>query len=207
MLKIILTGSIATGKSTVSDIMKRYGAVIVDTDIIAHQIYNHPSPTSLKILNEFGNEYLENNQINRVKLSKLVFSDKKYLEKLNSIVHPDVRQEVQILSEKYALLEKEKNINLLLVYVIPLYFETGKNYEADYVVVSACSKENQIDRLMKRNNFTYEQAIARINAQISISDKINQADYVIDTNGDFAQIEYDVKSLILSWSWSKYEEN
>ncbi len=207
MIKIILTGSIATGKSFVSDVMQELGAVIIDTDIITHQMYNYPNPTAIKVIKEFGNGFLENNQINRRKLANLVFNDKKALAKLNSIVHPDVRQEVYNLTKKYEEIENEREINLLLVYVIPLYFETGKNYEADYIVVAACSKENQIERLIIRNSFSYDEAIARINSQIPIDEKISESDYVINTNNNFDTIENDVKNLILSWDWEKYEKN
>lgn len=209
MLTLILTGSIATGKTTVSNIMKNLGAIIVDTDLITHSIYQYPSSTALKIIEVFGSEYLDlyNNQIDRKKLSKLVFEDKDYLIKLNSIVHPDIRNEVKSITEKYKSIEIEKNISLLLVYVIPLYFEAGKNYQADYSVVSACSEENQINRLMKRNNFSYEEAKVRIDSQISILEKIDQADYVINTDQSFDKIENDVKKLLMNWKWTAYEEN
>ncbi|MFN8578995.1 MAG: dephospho-CoA kinase [Candidatus Sericytochromatia bacterium] len=207
MIKIILTGSIATGKTTVADILKKYGAIIIDTDIITHQIYNHPTPTTEKILNEFGEEYLENGQINRKKLAELVFKDKNALEKLNSIVHPDVRNQVKLLTEKYQKLEKENNLSYLVIYVIPLYFEVGKHYESDYVLVASCSEDNQIKRLMKRGNFSYQEARVRINAQIPISDKVKESDFVIDTNQSFDKIESDLKDLIKSWEWDIYEES
>lgn len=207
MLKIILTGSIATGKSTVSELMKNYGAIIIDTDLIAHQIYNHPTPTTEKILKEFGEHYLEENKINRKKLAEAVFKDEFLLQKLNSIVHPDIRGEVKSLTEKYEKIEKEKNKSFLVVYVIPLYFEAGKNYESDYVLVSACSEENQLQRLMKRGNFSHNEAKVRIDSQIPILIKINQADYVIDTNQTFDKIESDLKKLMYSWEWDVYEEN
>lgn len=207
MIKVVLTGSIATGKTTVSEILKKYGAIIIDTDLITHQIYIHPTSTTLKILESFGNEYLEDNQINRKKLSEKVFKEEEALKKLNSIVHPAVREEVRLLTEKYNMLEKQKGLNYLIVYVIPLYFEAGSNYESDYILVSACSEENQLQRLIKRNGFSYEQAITRIKSQIPISEKIKKADFVIDTNQSFDKIEADLKKLINSWEWDVYEEN
>jgi dephospho-CoA kinase len=207
MLKIILTGSIATGKSTVSEIMKKNGAIIIDTDIITHQIYNHPSLTTLKILDEFGENYLENGQINRKKLAETVFKDENLLKKLNSIVHPDVRNQVKLLTEKYKNIENEKKLSYLVVYVIPLYFEVGKNYESDYVLVASCSQENQLERLMKRGNFSYNEAKVRIESQISITEKIKESDFVIDTNQSFDKIESDLKELMSSWEWNIYEEN
>lgn len=207
MLSLILTGSIATGKSTVSNIMKKLGAVIIDTDIITHSIYQYPGPTALKIIEHFGAEYLENEQIDRKKLSKLVFDDKNHLIKLNSIVHPDIRNQVKSITEEYKNIEIQKNISLLLVYVIPLYFEAGKNYQADHIVVSACSEENQLNRLMKRNDFSYEEAKVRIDSQISITEKVKQADYVINTDQSFDKIEDDVKKLLMNWKWTAYEEN
>lgn len=207
MIKLILTGSIATGKTTVSEILKKFGAVIIDTDVITHQIYAHPTPTTIKILEIFGDHYLENNLIDRKKLSELVFKDKLELEKLNSIVHPNIREQVKLLTEKYHEIEKEKGLNYLLVYVIPLFFEAGSNYESDYILVASCSEENQLQRLMKRNGFSYDQAISRIKSQIPISEKIKNADFVIDTNQSFDKIESDLKKLINTWEWDVYEED
>jgi dephospho-CoA kinase len=206
MLRICLTGSIATGKTTVSRFMQEEGALIIDTDLITHSIYRHPSPTSLKILEAFGGEYLVNENIDRKKLGARVFKNPHDLELLNSIVHPSVRDEVSRLTGFYSQQEKELNKTFLLVYVIPLFFETKHSYDVDYVVVAACSAENQLSRLTEREGYTPEEAERRIRAQIPVAEKIKQADYVIDTNKSLAEIKQNVKILLKKWKWDPYEE-
>lgn len=204
MMKLCLTGSISTGKTTVSSFMSELGAIIIDTDLVTHNLYKYPSEASNKILEAFGLELLkEDNTIDRKKLGAIVFKDKEKLEILNKIVHPLVRKEVYAQRDYY--LSKEKGRNFLLVYVIPLYFEAGKTYEVDAIVVSACSKENQLKRLMLRDNCSQEEAERRINSQISIEEKIKQADYIIDTNKTKEEIKVQVSNLLSKFSWDKYE--
>lgn len=205
MIKFCLTGSISTGKTTVSKYMKDFGAIIIDTDIVVHDLYNYPSETSKKIISVFGEDLLENGQINRKELSKIVFSDSEKLKKLNDIVHPDVRKEVYRLTEEYEKDEKLKTKTYLLVYVIPLFFETGSSYSVGNIIVSACSEKNQLLRLIERNNFTKEEAVKRIISQIPISEKIKKADYVIDTNESLDKIEDQVRNLLSRFEWDKFE--
>jgi dephospho-CoA kinase len=91
--------------------------------------------------------------------------------------------------------------------VIPLYFETKSNYHADYVVVAACTPENQFKRLTLREGYSSEEAERRIRAQIPVAEKIKMADYVIDTNQTLEEIKHDVKILLNDWKWDPYEKN
>ncbi|MFN8673834.1 MAG: dephospho-CoA kinase [Candidatus Sericytochromatia bacterium] len=206
MIKFCLTGSIATGKTTVSNFLKELGCIIIDTDQVVHDLYNYPSKTSKKIINHFGQNLLENNQINRIELSKIVFSDKQKLKELNEIVHPDVKEEVYNRTKNIEILEKDKNKNYILVYVIPLFFETGSSYQVDHIIVSACSEKNQLDRLIERNSFSKEEAVKRIISQISISEKIKKADFIIDTNENLDKIKEQVKNLLDKFTWDKIDE-
>lgn len=215
MLRICLTGSIATGKTTVSQFMQEEGAIIIDTDLITHSIYKHPTPPSIKILEVFGREYLNNGNIDRKKLGERVFKNPHDLELLNSIVHPFVREEVGRLTNFYEKLEKEKEKSFLIVYVIPLFFETNSNYKSrkrgpvisdrnynvDYIVLAACSGENQFKRLTERESYSPEEAERRIRAQIPIEEKKKKADFVIDTNQSLEDIKHDVKILLKGWKW------
>jgi dephospho-CoA kinase len=207
MLRICLTGSIATGKTTVSKFMQAEGAIIIDTDLITHSIYNHPTPTSIKILEVFGPEYLKEQNIDRKKLGERVFKNPHDLELLNSIVHPSVRAEVAKFTRHYKKIEEQNNKSFLLVYVIPLFFESAvSDYDIDYIVVAGCSKENQFKRLVEREGYTEQEAIRRINSQIPIEEKMMKADYVIDNNQALDKIRIDVKTLLKNWAWDPYYE-
>lgn len=204
MIKVCLTGSIATGKTTISKQLVDSGAIILDTDLIVHSMYNYPSETSKKILEAFGTDLLQENKIDRKKLSQIVFSDPKKLELLNSIVHPAVRKYVYYEVQKYEQLEKEKNQNYLLVYVIPLFFETNSSYQVDKILLAFCSEENQLKRLIQRENYTQEEALKRIKAQIPISEKIKKADFLIDTNLDLESVKGQVSDFLKKFKWDKF---
>lgn len=204
MIKVCLTGSIATGKTTISKQLADSGAIILDTDLIVHSMYNYPSETSKKILEAFGTDLLQENKIDRKKLSQIVFSDPKKLELLNSIVHPAVRKYVYDEVQKYEQLEKEKNQNYLLVYVIPLFFETNSSYQVDKILLAFCSEENQLKRLIQRENYTQEEALKRIKAQIPIAEKIKKADFLIDTNHDLESVKGQVSDFLKKFKWDKF---
>lgn len=204
MIKVCLTGSIATGKTTISKQLADSGAIILDTDLIVHSMYNYPSETSKKILEAFGTDLLQENKIDRKKLSQIVFSDPSKLELLNSIVHPAVKKYVYAEVEKYTDLEKEKNLNYLLVYVIPLFFETNSSYQVDKILLAFCSEENQLKRLIQRENYTQEEAFKRIKAQIPISEKIKKADFLIDTNLDLDSVKGQVSDFLKKFKWDKF---
>lgn len=204
MIKICLTGSIATGKTTISKQLADSGAIILDTDLIVHSMYNYPSETSEKILEAFGSDLLQENKIDRKKLSQIVFSDPSKLELLNSIVHPAVKKYVYAEVEKYEQLEKSKNQNYLVVYVIPLFFETNSSYQVDKILLAFCSEENQLKRLIQRENYTQEEALKRIKAQIPISEKIKKADFLINTNLDLESVKGQVSDFLKKLKWDRF---
>lgn len=204
MIKICLTGSIATGKTTISKQLEDSGAIILDTDLIVHSMYNYPSETSKKLLETFGSDLLQENKIDRKKLSQIVFSDPSKLELLNSIVHPAVKKYVYDEVQKYEQLEKEKNENYLVVYVIPLFFETNSSYQVDKILLAFCSEENQLNRLIQRENYTQEEALKRIKAQMPIAEKIKKADFLIDTNLDLASVKEQVSDFLNKFKWDRF---
>ncbi|MBC7475057.1 MAG: dephospho-CoA kinase [Candidatus Sericytochromatia bacterium] len=208
MISLILTGSVATGKTTVSNFMQEQKAIIIDTDLLTHGLYDYPSPTINKLVDTFGENILDKDlSVDRKKLAKIVFNDPESLKKLNDIVHPDVRAKVNQVTKYYQDIETKLNKNFLIVYVIPLYFEAGKNYTADYIVVATCSKEKQLERLIKRGGYSLDEAERRIDTQISITEKIKYSNYIIDTNQDFDKIKNNVYQLLASWKWDRYEES
>lgn len=192
-----LTGGIATGKSTVSNYLKKLGAVIIDADLVAREVVK-PGERALKeIVELFGLDYLkEDNTLDRVKLGDLVFSHKEALLKLNSITHPIIVQRIKDEIEKIKKGEKKPS---LLVVDAPLLIETNLHKIVDQVWLVKCTREEQIKRLMKRNNLDYMVALARINAQtMSLEEKANYAHEIIDNSNSREETKKQVNLLWVS---------
>ncbi|MBL7573405.1 dephospho-CoA kinase [Staphylococcus saccharolyticus] len=192
MPKVIgLTGGIATGKSTVSELLTAYGFKIVDADIASREAVKKGSKGLEQIKKTFGGEAIDDNgEMNRKYMGELVFN---HLEKrivLNNIVHPIVR-ELMEEQKKYYL-----NQGFNVVMDIPLLFENDLQDTVDEVWVVYTSESIQIDRLMERNNLTQEDAKARVLSQISIDKKSRMADYVIDNLGDKLELKQNLQQLL-----------
>lgn len=173
-----LTGGIAAGKSTVARILASLGAYIINADKIGHNILDKNKNAYNDVKEEFGEIILkESGQIDRKKLGEIVFSDKAKLEKLESITHPYIIEEI-----KYETKEKIKDYHHLVLDV-PLLFETGLENIVDITWVVVCSYEKQIERISKRDGLSREEAKKRIAAQMETSKKIKLADFVIYNNG------------------------
>lgn len=175
--KIIIgiTGGIATGKTLVAAFLEENGAEIIDADIISREILLPPSFILPQIVKEWGSEILEpTGQLNRKKLADIVFKDRRELEKLNKLTHPEIIKIIKsrILASK----------NSVVVLVVPLLYEIGIDSLCDVVWVVYTSLETQILRLCKRDNMTREEAIMRISTQMPLEEKLKRADLVIDNN-------------------------
>ena len=181
---IVLTGSIATGKSTVSRLLHKHGYKIVDADLIAKELID------TKVIQKlFGVDFIKNGEIDRVALSKLIFDNPKERKKLNNYIHPLIREEIYRQSKSF------KKRNLRYIADIPLYFESG-HYDADLVCTVYCPIEKQIKRLMQRDALDKIEAIRRIKSQISIEEKRKKADYVIDNSKDEKYLLEQTKNFI-----------
>ncbi len=179
MLKIGLTGGIATGKSYVVSVLRELGCEVIDADALAHEVIEPGRPAFDEIVGHFGKDVVgDDGKIDRVKLGAIVFSDKSQREKLNSIVHPRV-YEAQL--KWFAELES-RNPEAIAVVDAALMIETGSYRRFDKVVVVYCEPDLQRERLMLRNNLTLEQAQARISAQMPSDEKLKFADYSINTS-------------------------
>ncbi len=190
-----LTGSIASGKSTVSTMFEKLNIPVVDADKLSRVVVEPGEEAYRKIVHAFGEDILlEDKQINREKLGRLIFSDKMKRQKLNEIVHPAVRKEMIAEKERY-LSQGEKAV----VLDIPLLFESNLAHFADKTIVVFVDQEVQIDRLMKRNNFTREEAMDRINSQMSLSEKVKLADEVIDNNGSIENSYEQLLHILKNW--------
>ncbi len=186
---IALGGNIASGKSTVSAILRELGAYIIDTDMIAREIVKPYHPGWHGIVREFGWEYiLPDNNIDRVKLGNLIFSDRPSRLKLNSVTHPLIREIVQ---KEIDDINSNKPDSIIVI-VIPLLFESDfpVSYNESWFVAS--DDEKRLMRLMERDKISREKALIKINAQMSQGQKIEKADKVFYNNTDVAELKRDV---------------
>ena len=193
-MKIIgLTGGIACGKSTVSQMLMEFGVPVIDADVVYKNLSSKGNPVWEAVYEAFGKEYfLSDGEIDRRKLGEHIFSDSLAREKLNHVTHPLVKAEmVRELRQK----EKEQNPSLVILDV-PLLFESKWDQWIDEVWVVAIPEQMQLERLMLRDNLSYEQALSRIHSQMSLELKKEQSDVVIDNSGSMQQTRWQVQDLL-----------
>jgi len=184
-----LTGGFGTGKSTVSSMLKSLGAKIIDADKLAGKYLRKNTLTYKKIISVFGSAILKNGRIERRKLSLAAFKSKDSIRKLNSIIHPEVIKDIK---RKIAAVSKG-----IIVLDVPLLFEAGLEKAADKVVVVKLDKAKQLERIRKKSLLTDKEINKRIKAQLPLSFKIREADFVIDNNGS---IEKTKKQIVAIWN-------
>lgn len=192
-MKIIgITGNIACGKSTISNILRELGAYIIDADIVARQVMKSGEPAWKKVYEQFGEEYLqEDGEIDRKKLGNLVFSDTHALEKLNKIVHPII---VKAIEEQLEKLIKEANYKVIVIDAA-LLIETGCHRLVDEIWLVTLPYDVQLRRLMERDNLTEEEARQRIASQMSQEKKKEYADVIIDNSKDIEYTQEQIKNI------------
>lgn len=189
-----LTGGIATGKTTVSNYLRdRYGFPILDADIYAKEAVEVDSPIFQKIVKRYGSEIqLENQALNRTRLGDIIFNDTDEKAWLEAQIHPYVRKRFQEMIDSLD--------NQIIVLSIPLLIEANLTHLVSEIWVVFCHYDQQIQRLQRRNHLTEEQAIARINNQLPLSEKITKADVVLDNSGSleylYQQIDQNFKKVI-----------
>ncbi|GAQ25931.1 dephospho-CoA kinase [Tepidanaerobacter syntrophicus] len=196
MTVIGLTGGIASGKSTVTALLKEKGAVIIDADKIAREIMSKGEPAWFEVLNYFGDEILNDDRsdIDRKKLAHIVFSDKAKLEVLNNITHPKIIEEIKRQVEEYKKAGKK-----IIVIDAALLIETGLDKIADEVWVVAANEDIQLQRLMAREkDITKDEALKRIKSQMPLAEKLKFADRVIDNNSSIEETKKQVDKM-----WTK----
>lgn len=171
---IALTGSIATGKSSVVNIFSNLNFSIIDADSVTHGILDEEYQ---KIVEYFGEEYVADRKVNRKALGKLIFSSPKDKKKLEGLLHPLIYQKIEREATIQDRLKKPYIID------IPLFFETNR-YPIERNIVVYTPREKQLSRLMKRDNFSMREANQRIDAQMDIEEKREKATYLIDNSGN-----------------------
>ena len=176
---IVLTGGIATGKSTVAKIFRDYGFEIIDADKVAHEILDlhHEEISQL-----FGAEYVEGKKVIRQKLGTLIFGNKKEKLRLEALLHPLIFSKIE---KKSLVLDKLKKPYLI---DIPLFFETNR-YPIKESIVVYVPQKLQLERLMNRDTSTNREAQERIDAQMNIEEKKQLATYIIDNQGSLKNLQ------------------
>ena len=180
MQVIGLTGGIATGKSTVSAMLKKAGAIIIDADRIARAVVKKGLPAYREIVEYFGTDILlPDGEINRNALGDIIFNDPAEKKRLNSIVHPRVAAEVDRQLKQFEKTDPQS----LVVLDIPLLLEAGMHADLSELIVVYAPQQLQIERLMHRDRISEAEALARVRSQIPIREKKKKATIVIDNSG------------------------
>lgn len=191
MRKIALTGGIATGKTYVSTRLREAGVPVVDADVLSREVVTPGSPALAAIRKRFGPDAVRRDgTMDRIRVGQIVFKDKRARLDLEAIIHPAV---VKAVNDFLAALPKRTPF---AVADIPLLYETGRDKDFDAVIVVACPREMQLQRLMARSKMSKEDAERRLAAQLPIDQKVKKATYVIKNDGTFEETDAQITALV-----------
>jgi dephospho-CoA kinase len=183
---IALTGGIATGKSTVASLLALNGMRVIDADAISHEILD----ASCEWVREnFGDEFVNGAKVNRAKLGQIVFSNSEAKKKLEAFLHPKIRAEIEQRSIKQDAFKFPYLID------IPLFFENGA-YDIKESVVVYTPKNIQLERFMKRNGYSKEESLRRMESQMDIEEKRKRATWVIDNSKDLKHLQRECEEFV-----------
>ncbi len=192
MRKYAITGGIASGKSTFCDLIRALNLPLIDCDALVHNAYAPEGPIFTAVLAHFGEAYLdENGQIDRRRLGREIFNNRSSREALNRITHPIIQNLVLEALQSYEW-EGAK-----VVFVdVPLLFEEKLQRDYDGTILVDIEENLQLERLMKRNQFTFEEALSRIEVQMPLSEKRLLATHVIENNSSLEAFREKGRQLI-----------
>ena len=199
-MKIIgLTGNIGSGKSTVAKMFEELGAKIIDADEIARDVVEPEKPAWNELVSEFGEEILNSDRtLNRKYVAEMVFNDLDKRDRLNSIIHPRILEEINRRIDQY----RSESVENVIIEAALLVEKGGLINFIDNLIVVSVDRESQIQRIKERDNLDNDEIISRIESQMSNEEKTEVADFVIDNTGTFEETEKQVKqaweSLILN---------
>jgi len=189
--KIALTGGIATGKTYVADRLRAAGVPIVDADVLAREVVALGTPALAAVRQRFGPDVIRRDgTMDRIRVGQIIFKDKRARQDLEAIIHPAVQKAVD---KYFAALPRKTPF---AVADIPLLYETGREGQYSSVIVVACPRPMQLQRVMERNQLSKEDAERRLAAQWPIEKKVETATHVIRTHGTFAETNAQVDALI-----------
>ncbi len=194
MLRVGLTGGIATGKTYVANLLRDLGCEVSDADVVARTIVEPGQPAYEDIVQAFGQKILHpDGTIDRAKLGAIIFADEQARLRLNAITHPRIHE----VQSRWLTEVASRNPNAIAITDASLMIESGGYKRFDKIIVVYCTLEIQLERLMTRNSLPCEEAMKRIAAQMPAAEKLKYADYSVETSGGFETTDQQVRSLYL----------
>ena len=188
MISIAIVGNIASGKSTVENVLRKKGYKVFDSDIIAHEVLDDLSEKILEAFKDY--DISEDGKISRQKLGALVFNDKNLKEKLENIIHPEIKDRLKKIFE-------ENKLEKYIFVSIPLLFEVGWRNLFDKILFIYTEDKIRLNRLMQRNNFTKDEALARIKSQLPQEEKVKVSDFIINNNHSIDVLQKYIERFII----------
>lgn len=195
MLKVGLTGGIACGKSYTLRALKRLGAETIDSDLLARRVVAQGLPAYEQIVQEFGRGVLKTNgDLDRKRLGEIIFTDSESRRRLNEIVHPHILAEEE---KRIAHLEREDHSPKAPMVVVDaaLMIEAGSYRKYDFLIVVYCHPGIQLRRLMARDQISEEGALLKVATQLPVIEKIQYADFVVETSGKMSDTDEQVRQV------------
>jgi dephospho-CoA kinase len=198
MMRVALTGGIASGKTTVCGMLEEHGCQILDADKIAHELILPGNVCYQPVVESFGHDILEpDGRIDRFKLGARVFKNPAELTRLNAIIHPEVKGKILACLEAFS---RQTPVPRLVVDASVL-FESGFQRDFDFVIVVTCSARQQVERLQWRNGLTEQESQSRLAAQWPLEEKARRANFIIDNSGSLENTRYQVDLLLDQLGW------
>jgi dephospho-CoA kinase len=180
MLRVGLTGGLASGKSFVGRTLAELGCLLIQADELGHQVEDPGGEAYDDIVREFGPSILkDDDRIDRRRLAAIVFHDPERLQQLNALVHPHVHARRRRIEEQFARSQPRG----IAVTEAAILIETGSYRDYDRLIVATCRLDQQVERAMARDHLTREEVLDRMRRQMPLEEKVKYADYVIDTSG------------------------
>tara|TARA_S200000501_G_scaffold25072_2_gene21790 strand:- start:85710 stop:86303 length:594 start_codon:yes stop_codon:yes gene_type:complete len=192
MVKIGITGGIGSGKSIVSSFFLEWGAYVFDADKEAKIILNENETAQSEVIAEFGTNILgPNNEIEKKKLSKIVFQDESHLLRLNTIVHPYIFDEID---RRLEIISAQRKYDLFVLDAALIY-ESGAETHMDYIIVVTSKVGLRTERVMERGGLTREEFLKRVSLQWPDEEKVKLADFIIENNGSRGSVKKDAQAI------------
>ncbi|HEV8415516.1 MAG TPA: dephospho-CoA kinase [Bryobacteraceae bacterium] len=184
MLRVGLTGGLASGKSLVGRALADLGCYVIEADVLGRQVLEQGGETYDAVIAAFGNEILDpDGKINRRRLAAIVFADsadaQQQLARLNALVHPPVKLRERDLADEFA----RSHPDGIVVTEAAILVETGSYKDYDRLIVAVCRPEQQIERSIERDGVSREEVLRRLRRQMPLEEKVKYADFIIDTSG------------------------